>query len=332
MTAMRTTLKGLAIAACALLASFDAPALTGALQGVEWKSEELAQHPLAGTAWDTSTARPIGWDDLVERVGRAPFAILGELHDNSDHHRIQLRLLESIVAGGRKPALAMEQLDRENQPAIDAYLAGSALDADGLADAGKLSRKGWMWDDYRPLVAFALKVGLPIVAANLSRADARAVGVEGFPFLGPGSESRLALARTWGAAQEDASRRELVSLHCGDDPGEARLTQMIRAQRARDALLADALLAHRGRGGVVITGNAHASRSMGVPRYLLAREAGTRAVSVGILEVREGHHDWRGYVQTDSPSFRDFDIVIFTPRAKRADPCERFAFPPAAVR
>ncbi len=296
----------------------------------EWKSRELADHALAGTVWDTATGRPVLWDELVARAQGAAIAILGEVHDNPDHHRIQLRVLEAIVVAGGKPALAMEQFDRENQGPIDAYLASEGRDADGVADAGKFNRKGWAWDDYRPLVALALKARLALVAGNLSRTDARTVGADGFAFFGPDARSRLALARAWSDAQSEALRRELVRLHCGDDPGEPRLTQMSRAQRARDALLADALLAHRERGAVLITGNAHASRSMGVPRNLAARDAKAKVFSLGILEVEEGKPAWRDYVQDGAPSFHDFDIVVFTPRADRKDPCAGFAFPPAA--
>jgi len=71
---------------------------------------------LAGAIWDTRAGTFVPETLLLARAAAAQHVILGEIHDNPEHHRLQLRVLERL---GRR-VLAMEQFDSEHQAAIDA--------------------------------------------------------------------------------------------------------------------------------------------------------------------------------------------------------------------
>jgi len=150
-----------------------------------------AAHPLLGKIWDVKRGAEISKDALLREAGTAQYLLLGEVHDNPEHHRHQAEVLRALIAQGRRPALAMEQFDREYQPAIDAVLAqpgaASKSSAEAIADAGKFDRKGWDWPLYEPLLAIAAQARLPIVAINLSRNRTRDVARQGFASLGEGA-------------------------------------------------------------------------------------------------------------------------------------------------
>jgi uncharacterized iron-regulated protein len=227
--------------------------------------------------------------------------ILGETHDNAEHHRLQLAVLQALDARGGKRLLAMEQFDSEHQPAIDAAQANRG-DAEVLADAGKLDRKGWNWPLYRPLVQFAVDRGWPLVAANLSRTEARRI------VSSPTDSGLLPPPSTVKAALE----RDIVDGHCGAAPDPKRLAGMVEAQRARDARMAAVL---KGR-SVLIAGAGHARRDRGVPLYVADGEV----VSVGFIEVEPGKQAPQDYFGGFA-SRESFDYVWFTAREKRDDPC-----------
>ena len=238
-------------------------------------------------------------DDVYARAARATHVILGETHDNAEHHRLQRLALERLP-GPR--ALAMEQFDSEYQAAIDAAQANGA-DAESIADAGHFDRKGWNWPLYRPLVQFAIEHRWPIIAANLSRAEARRI-------VRDPAASGLAPAPEVAKALE----RDIAESHCGERPPEKLLAGMVEAQRARDARMAASLRAP----SVLITGSGHARRDRGVPLYL----PGADIVSIAFIEVEPGKARPQGYfgglVSRDS-----FDYLWFTPPATREDPCKR---------
>jgi len=274
-------------------------------------------HSLAGRIYDTARHRFIDAGEAQRRVAAADIALLGETHDNAAHHEIQLRLLRAVVAAGRRPALAMEQIDTEWQGAVDGAVAAGAT-PHSIASAGHVGA-GWNWKLYAPLVAFALAGRLPIVALNIPRASTHKIVQDGLASLGPGEEERLALAGTWNAARAAGMHAAIVEGHCGQD--SPRTDRLADVQRARDAVMADRMLAHDARGVVAILGRGHARADLGVPIYLAARAPAKRVISVGIVEVDDDVDGVDGYPEARPGRF---DLVWFTPRAARSDPCAGF--------
>ena len=280
-------------------------------------------HALVGHIWDVSAAREVSRTELLERLSLSSVVLLGETHDNEVHHRLQAETYTSLSAGSARPALVMEQFDRERQSELDAARHAPAATAADLARSGGFNRNGWSLDFYAPLLSRALTIDAPVVAANLSRDAARAIVNEGFSTLGPGHADRLGLAKVWDADMESTIKREIVDGHCGQ-VAEPLLGGLAAAQRARDALMADALLANAERGAVGIIGRGHARRDIGVPRYVTQRQPTVSLVSVGLVEVEAGRQQIADYLA----AYPGFDYLWFTPRAQRKDPCAGFAMPP----
>lgn len=259
-------------------------------------------HPLADRIWDARAGQFVALETVVARAAGARHVILGEAHDNPEHHALQRLVLQALAVRGGPRALAMEQFDSEQQPALEAARARGG-DAEALADAGGFNRKGWNWPLYRPLVEFALAHGWPLVAANLSRERARAI-------VRDASRSGLPPSPALTAALE----RDIVESHCGDAPPAPMLAGMVEAQRARDAHIAAAIAARERT--VLITGNGHARRDRGVPLHLHPGEV----LVIAFVEVQTGQRSPHDYLDRFS-SRESYDYVWFTPRAVRADPC-----------
>jgi uncharacterized iron-regulated protein len=263
------------------------------------------EHPLVGRIWDVRAERFVTPDELFDRAARARHVILGETHDNPEHHRLQRVALEALAARGEKRLLAMEQFDIEYQPAIDAARAkrgNEGADAERIADAGHFDRQGWNWPLYRPLVQFALEHGWPLAAANLSRAEARAIVAD------PARSDLLPAP----PAVLRALERDIIDGHCGVAPDAQRLAGIVEAQRARDAHMASVLRSP----SVLIAGAGHARRDRGVPLYLGDGDV----LSVAFIEVEPGKS-----TPQDTADGASYDYLWFTPRAVREDPCAGLA-------
>jgi uncharacterized iron-regulated protein len=129
----------------------------------------LAQHtPITGEIRDLRNGRTVTPTALVERLAAADFVLLGERHDNADHHRLQAWIADRLVAQDRAYALAFEMIDRDQSAKLDAYLATAPRDAAELGAAIGWNESGWPdWSLYQPIAAAALSRDLPILAANL---------------------------------------------------------------------------------------------------------------------------------------------------------------------
>ena len=105
--------------------------------------------------------------------------LLGEVHDNPDGHARRYAWLKARVDAGWRPAIAMEQFDRDRQADLDRALA-ECPDAACVIRRADPAGQGWEWPFYTPVIALALARALPLRAANLSRADASRVVREGY--------------------------------------------------------------------------------------------------------------------------------------------------------
>jgi uncharacterized iron-regulated protein len=292
-----------ALAAVVLAACSATPATPSAPTG-----------PLEERIWDVRAGRFISEEQLALRLRRARYRLLGEVHDHPAHHRLRAALIGQLAAPGESVEVYFEQFDREYDAALrEAQHAGA--DADALAGAGRLGRN-WNWPLHRPLVAAALTAKYPVRAANLAEAETRRIAKAGA--LGPADAALAgALAKAdWSAAREKALREDVFESHCGALP-EKFAPAMALAQRARDAALALALAAAPG-GAVLVAGNGHVRRDLGVPLYL-PREASV--ASVGFLETRAAKSDPRAYARSAAGE-QTYDFVWFTAPQPRPDPCE----------
>jgi uncharacterized iron-regulated protein len=278
-------------------------------------------HPLTGRIWDVAAARFISMDALVERLSAARFVLLGERHDNPDHHTFQAWIVRSLVAGRRRPAVAFEMLGADQATALAEHLARAPRDAAGLGDAVGWAASGWPpWKEYAPIADAALAAGLPIAAANLPTAVARAVARGNLGALDPDFVRAHALDRPAAPATQTAMEAEMRDSHCGALP-ETALASMVTAQRARDAHMAERLVAAQRDGALLIAGTGHVRTDRGVPAYVTRRVPGASLASVAFLEVATGRTAPADYAERFGAGQLPFDYVWFTVRADNVDPC-----------
>ena len=311
----------------ALLAAAGCAA-RGGVTLAPWRAPLERAHPLTGRIWDVRAARFVDSAAVTQRLAGARYVLLGEKHDNPDHHQIQAALLRALLASGRRPAVAFEMLTADQAPALARHLAASPRDAAGLAEAVNWKRSGWPdFALYQPIVAAALDAGVPVVAGNLANATIRSVA-RGEPGAVPLElNTRYGLDRPLAPAAQARLTAEIRDAHCGHLPA-ARVDSMVLAQRARDASLADSLVRSDADGAVLIAGVGHVRADHGVPLYLTARAPGSIIAVVAPLEVRDSLTKPEDYAALFDGTL-PFDFVWFTPRMDYADPCAGFRLPRA---
>ena len=234
---------------------------------------------------------------------------LGEVHDHPGLHARRLDWLRALTADSQRLCLVLEQFDRSRQDALEAAQRQGA-DLRAVAAAGGFDFAGWEWSRYEALIALAMARGLSLVAGNLPGPAVAAIARG----RSPGGEPPAG----WRDDDEAAQRHLLDEGHCGLLPASA-LAPMARAQRARDGAMAAALVAAIGRHrlpAVLIAGNGHIRRDLGVPRFLASARHVGRVLTVGFVEDAQG-----GGEASADPSGR-YDWVVGLPAHPRPDPCE----------
>ena len=263
---------------------------------------------------------------LLQRLRGARYVLLGEIHDNAQQHALRAALLRRLLSDGVPSVVVFEQIDREHSAALAAAALATPGDVDAVITAGALDRAGWLWPLHRPVFVAALDGRATLAGGNLSRVDASRL-VRGGVAQAPAELRDLidpVLDTSWTPELQAELLHQVDIGHCGALP-KSMLAPMACAQRGRDAALALAMVqaarqAKPGARVVLIAGNGHVRRDLGVPHGLAVLDASARVVSVAFLESEGGRPG-----TVDGP----YDAAWFTPSAARSDPCDGFKAPPA---
>ncbi len=155
----------------------------------DWQSAEGRDDPQTGRIVELRSGVTLSPQQLVARLAAAPRVIVGEKHDNPDHHAVELWLAQALGEYRAQGSLLLEMLDPGQQPRVDAVRAqlGTGKPVANLEQALDW-QKGWDWTQYGPLVSWAIAQPAPLLAANLQRSEIMRIYRERPPL--PGTASR----------------------------------------------------------------------------------------------------------------------------------------------
>jgi len=223
-----------------------------------WQSPEGLQHAELGQIIELRTGAQLTPAQLLERLAAAPKLLVGERHDNSDHHALQLWLLRALAAQRPQGSLLLEMLTPDQQVKVDQARAAIAA---GQAPQDTLDalawQPGWAWSLYGPLVQHALRQPYPLLAANLERREIMQIYTQV-----PQQQGQASTAQPVRVALLQQIRQS----HCNLLP-ESQLPAMLAVQQQRDRRMAEALIAAP-EPSLLFAGAFHASRELGVPLHL----------------------------------------------------------------
>ena len=319
---LRQAAKHFFVAAAVLASagSMGAPA-TGAER--QWLSPHYRDHPLAGTIW-TSDFKPVTAEQLETSVLEANFILLGEIHNNADHHRLQAQMIDVLVRAGRRPAVVWEMIPTTRQAELDRHLQTGSKDAGKLGEFLQWKERGWPdWAIYQPIAEGALAANLPFLGAALDPETSRA--------MGKSDPSQAKLILDLGLDQPvkpeivDALAEEIVEGHCNMFP-KTSAKPMIMVQRARDAQMAKILAGATPKdGAVLIAGSGHVRKDWAVPSFIKQKSPNAAITSIAFFEVDPERSSPSDYVETIAGLAEPFDFIYFTPKADLIDRCAEMA-------
>ena len=293
-----------------------------------WKSPLYRNHPLTGMIWKPAAERKATAGEVYAALKKADFVLIGEKHDNTDHHWLQAKLVSELAALGREPALVFEMLTESQQAPLDAHLASHPGDAAGIGAAVGWEKSGWPdWEMYQPIAQQALYNDMPLLAGGLDRDMTKRIAREGPAALGDERAAALQLDEPVAEDLRAEMRQVIFNSHCKQLP-EPMLDPMLTVTLAKDAVMADRMVQARTplrvNVAVLIAGAGHARADWGVPMHLARLAPDTRIVTVGLVEVEKDVTGPASYGERFG-GWLAFDFIWFTPRVDDTDPCEVFA-------
>lgn len=229
--------------------------------------------------------------DAIAALAGSRVILLGEHHDNADHHRWQLHTAAALIARQPDVALGFEMFPRRAQPVLDRWVNGELSEDEFLKEAEW--NENWSFDAayYLPLFHLARLHAIPMLALNVDRALFNRVTRDGWD--GVPEAERAGIADPAPPAKDYLRylAGSFLRHNPADAPGQGvvdpaqgqRFLRFVQGQQLWDAAMAQAIAA-RVRDGkrsvIAFMGSGHMAWGYGVPHQL--RHLGVQNVAVAI--------------------------------------------------
>lgn len=242
-----------------------------------------------------SDRQNISMSELVRAAGKTDLVLVGEVHDNKDHHDLQLELIRSLL--GRRPQLSigLEMLPTTKQRQLDEWTAGRLSE---LAMQAVFLESWSDWDLYRDIFIFARDNRIPMVALDVPIEIVRKVAQHGFKSLSPEERRDLPAGTSCDLNNPQISLlRKMFAQHYH----EKVFNYFCEAQTVRNSGMAvnmvHYLKKHPGRSLAVLTGVWHAVK-YAIPDQL-ARSGSKLTCTVILPESADISSDNSGVAEAD---------------------------------
>ena len=145
-----------------------------------------------GQIVELQTGRVVSFDQLIEQIATKDLTFVGEEHHNTEHHLIQVQILQALMDCCGPLNIAMEFFQRPAQPSLDRYLRGELSEGEFLDEVKWNEVWGFPYHFYRPLMLLAKEHGVDVLAINAPPEIVKKVGRKGLKSLDEPERNEIA--------------------------------------------------------------------------------------------------------------------------------------------
>lgn len=257
------------------------------------------------------------WSQAIQKMAAADVVLMGEVHGHELGNAIQQEMFEDILIANPNAILAMEFYERDEQVALDDYLAG-ITDREAFEKASDRNAGNNPWAHARMIDA-SKEAGRPVIAANAPRRYVRLARTDGFDRLRELNDNQRALVEIPDQTPQGAYRDRFINAMGGmaSHGGEEMIEGFLRSQSTWDATMAQSMVDgfDDGTPVVLIVGYFHAQfpfepGSSELVDQLRAR-AGREINIVTCITLPATHDE----IQEDDRNIADFVVYVGSPDA-----------------
>ncbi|MBF9143410.1 ChaN family lipoprotein [Hymenobacter properus] len=220
----------------------------------------------------SATGQPADYDQMLQELTQADVVLFGEQHNDALAHWLELQVAKDLLKL-KKPGqlvLGMEMFERDVQPLVSQYAAGT------LADTA-FERQARPWPnyatDYRPLLQLARENHLPVIGTNAPRPFAKVVAQRSLTALDklPAVDRALLAPLPLKVDYELPGYKNMAAMFGGSGTAHGGGAQnIIQAQALKDATMAHFIQVSRQPGQTLLhfNGSYHSDHHDGIVAYL----------------------------------------------------------------
>ena len=228
----------------------------------------VSGHFKIGQILELKTGTVLSFDQLIDQISSKDLIFIGEVHDNPEHHLIQVQILQALVACCGPVSIAMEFFEKPQQSTLDRYHRGELDESEFLREVDW----GSDYHFYRPLIRMAKQHGAEVRAINAPREVVRKVARQGLASLDEPERNKIAKKIDLSNEAHRNYVREAYERHTHGDL--KKFDYFYEAQCVWEDTMAESLAEYLKENEtklIAFTGNGHIINQFGIPDRTIER-------------------------------------------------------------
>jgi len=230
--------------------------------------------------------------DIISQIENNRIIYVGETHTNYAHHINQMEIIKGLKAKGHDVAIGMEMFQEKFQKYVDQYLAGEISEKELLVKTEYFDRWGYDYNLYRPILKYAKKNGISVVALNASSEAIESIRNNGIEKMDKSLKNKIP------ETMDYTDERYLVRVHkvFRMHPGKRKFNNFLEAQLLWDETMAANIDNYMKKNPykkmVIIAGNGHIETKNGIPARAFRRNGLAYATIMNDADMNKGVADY----------------------------------------
>ncbi len=264
------------------------------------KKTEKTDRGIKKAVWDEplaismSSSKVKKLSDVIKEVADKDIVYVGESHGTFAHHNVQLLIIKGLYEKNKNIAIGMEMFQRPFQKALDDYVAGRIDEREFLRDSEYFKRWGFDYNFYKPILDFAKKKGLPVVALNIRKEILEKVADGGIDSLSLEELKEIPLEMDFSDIEYRQWLKEVFRAH--NRPDDKGFDFFLQSQLLWDETMAMSIYEFMKNNPnyqmVVLAGSGHLKHGWGIPQRVMRRNGYDYAIILNNANIETNIADY----------------------------------------
>ena len=247
-----------------------------------------------------SDGKIISFSQMIEELKKVNLVFVGEVHDDSDHHRLQLAVIKAFHEADAPIAIGLEMFKSNNQTILDSWVQGK-LPLDKFVPA-YYDNWGLPWPVYQDIFLYARVHEIGLLGLNVPGWLTEKVARDGFAALS--KDERSLLPPGISCNLDDKYREFVRKAYSGHSFHDRMFDHFCEAQMVWDKSMAWNLMQYLkknpARTVVVLAGVGHAWKR-GIPEQVSLESSFTSRVILPLIPEQ---------IEINTVTTKDADYVM----------------------
>ncbi|WP_457621313.1 ChaN family lipoprotein [Persephonella sp.] len=237
---------------------------------------------------------------MLDQIKDKRVIFVGEKHTSFSHHAIQYSIIKTLYDAGSDIAIGMEMFQRPFQKYLDMYVNGEISEKDLLKKTEYFKRWKYDYNLYKPILRFARKHKIPIVALNMEAEIIDKVSDNGIDSLTEEEKRKLPDSMDFSNEKYRSYLKVIFQMH-KERKKDKKFINFYQSQLIWDETMAqtaaDYLKNNPEKKMIILAGNGHLRYGYGIPDRLYRRINVPYVIILNDEDIDKGIADYVVYTQ-----------------------------------